>query len=376
MSNTTITGPLSPTAAPRRLKMMWLLTLAMAIVVLIAQEADVVLPIPFMMVMLITVAVSGAAGGFVSGLVSGLLMSGMIVYFYLSELGPAPLTGTTARAAIGGLVAVGVGAYFGALRDRIVSLFEEVQSKRRELAAINDELADRVEQRTRELRLSEARLRRVTRHWFEAEETERRSLARDLHDDVGQSLTALRMSLEGSKPSVVDHPELAQLCNTATDLVRTSIDSVRQLSLNLRPSLIDDLGLSAAVREYATRQLDVAGIKVRIRKTGDDTGIDSNTSITAYRLMQEAVSNVLKHSDATRVDIELAVADQQLELTIADNGKGFDPDLPRRESDSFGLVSMRERADMMDGKLEVSSSPGEGTTVRFTLPTTQQRDPA
>lgn len=193
-------------------------------------------------------------------------------------------------------------------------------------------------------------------------------MARDLHDDIGQGLTALHLNLESSKKFVADVPHLQDFVVTATALVNQTINSVRRLSMTLRPSILDDFGLIAATREHASMQFGMASIEYDLRHEGNDKVINSIISTTAFRLIQEAIKNVIKHSDASHASIGIQIKNDMLVVHVRDNGNGFDPSQTDNESQHFGLISMRERASMMAGSCKIWSEPGNGTDIEITLP--------
>lgn len=360
---------------PHRLfRRAWLLTVAGVATIVILQRLGIVFPLLFL-ILLASVAASGALGGLVSGLISGLLMTATVLYFWSLGLGPEPLTGNLLRAFLGSGVALATGSYLGLMRERIMALITELEARQLDLEKMNSELSHRVAERTSQLQLVSDRLResqhrlvKVARRWIETEEIERRNLARDLHNDIGQGLTALHLNLETSKKSVADVPRLQEFVTTARDLINQVTDSVRQLSWELRPMLLDDLGLIAAVRELASRQFETADIAYDLQHHGDDAVIDENIRIVAYRLVQEAIKNLLNHADASHVNISIHVGDAMLEIHVTDDGKGFDLDSANSKSRHFGLISMRERAGMMGGSCEIRSEPGKGTDVTIVLP--------
>ena len=357
--------------APRH---MWLLSVALIVLYFAVQEAGGVLPLPVPL-LLISVALSGALAGLLSGAISGLLTSAFIVYWWWIGIGPVPLTGTLARALIACAVTMGLGLFLGWMRDQLVLNYSELQSKREELALFGEELAVRVRRQTQELedtqeelREQQRRLKSVTKRWIDTQETERRNLARDLHDDIGQILTALRINLDSGRRASDPESPAARLLSKSTSLVDSAIDSIRQLSFSLRPSLLDDLGLSAAIRENSSRLLKNAGIDLELSFEGDDKSVDSETGITAFRISQEAIANVLKHAEAHHVEIHVTTGEDLLCVDISDDGKGFEVEAYRNLSEHFGIASMRERAALTGGKTTVESEPGVGTTVRVYLP--------
>lgn len=352
----------------------WLSTLAIVLTIVISEQAEFVFPMPFL-VLLITVGASGALGGFASGMISGLLMTATILYFWSKGIGPEGLTGTLPRAILGCIVAVAIGSYLGLMREKISALLSELEARQLDLKRVNRELADRVAEQTADLqrvsdrlRDSQDRLVRVTRRWIETEEMERRNMARDLHDDIGQGLTALHLNLESSKKFVADVPHLQDFVVTATALINQTINSVRRLSMTLRPSILDDFGLIAATREHASMQFGMASIEYDLRHEGNDKVINSIISTTAFRLIQEAIKNVIKHSDASHASIGIQIKNDMLVVYVRDNGKGFEASQTDNESQHFGLISMLERASLMAGSCKIWSEPGNGTDIEITLP--------
>lgn len=353
---------------------MWLLTLALAVSIGAADRAGLQVPIPFLLLM-ISVALSAAIGGLRAGLLAGAMMSGFILYAWVIGFGPAMLTGSLARALLGALVTIGFGTYLGALRDTNLRLLRALERSRGELKKLNAELSERVEDRTRELaeateqlQISQARLQRVTRRWLTTQETERRSVARDLHDDIGQSLTALRLSFEVGRMRFRQQPEVVEVLDTCKSLVDDIITSVRQLSLELRPAMLDDLGLFAAVEEHTTRQFAAGGPTLALHTNGDDRSLDTQMRVAVYRLVQEAVTNIVKHAQASAVSIDINATSRALAVVIRDDGVGFDTQQRFLESEHFGIVSMRERVGLINGELTITSTPGGGTELRVKVP--------
>ncbi len=366
--------PLAPQILMRAPRGMWLLTAVLIALFLALQMTGLFIPIPFLL-LLVTVAVSGAIAGTVSGTVSGLLMSGFIIYSWSIGSGPEPLTGNLFRALLGCAVSTMLGAYLGVIRDQLVSSYTELQNLKTELTLLGDQLATRVRRQTRyleatggELRAQQNQLEKITKHWIDTQEIERRNLARDLHDDVGQTLTALRINLDSGRRAADPESSAAGLLGKSTALVDTAIDSIRQLSLSLRPPVLDDLGLSAAIREHVSRLLRPACIEFELHDEGDDSIIDGENAIAAFRISQEAISNVLRHSEARHVRILVQTRDDSLCVEIRDDGKGFELGTEKNLADHFGLASMRERAALAGGKATIESAPGAGTNVRVRLP--------
>lgn len=201
-------------------------------------------------------------------------------------------------------------------------------------------------------------------------EQERRMLARELHDDFAQGLTGVKLTLAALQRSLQGKPE-AGLVKACVDEVDGMFLRVRQLLRDLRPPLIDELGLVEAMRALAERQSRVARIPVRVATDGSFSRLSLAVESTAYRLVQESLTNVLRHAQATDVEIRLSEGPTELLVQVADNGCGFDPAAPRHEAGEdggHGITGMRERVWMLGGTLEIRSSPGRGTTVAASLP--------
>ncbi len=202
-----------------------------------------------------------------------------------------------------------------------------------------------------------------------AHEDERRRIARELHDEAGQALTALIVNLELAAQEPSPDRIRSQLVRLR-ELSEQTLGEIRRLIYDLRPSILDDLGLAAALRWYAKSLLDPKGIEWNLTLSGLQLRLPPALETVAFRVVQEALTNVLRHSHATRVAVSVSVAGRELSVHIEDNGRGFDA----RETASpgrgggFGLLGMRERVELVGGRWEVDSTPGEGTVVRVTLP--------
>ena len=201
----------------------------------------------------------------------------------------------------------------------------------------------------------------------EAEESERSRLARELHDDFGQRLTALRMKLQLSRPAPGPQAAAIDECVTISeDLLR----DVRSFARGLRPPLIDEVGLGPALRALFEQH---TGTSVAMTIDGHDAipRLPPSMEVAAYRVFQEALTNALKHSSATRLSLEMRHDADSVVVALTDDGRGFEPNEADRTSagrQHLGLVSMRERAAFIGAELEVRSAPGKGTTVRLRVP--------
>jgi two-component system, NarL family, sensor histidine kinase UhpB len=208
--------------------------------------------------------------------------------------------------------------------------------------------------------------RRSGRLVLRAQEEERRRLARDLHDEVNQALTAILLRLQALSE---DAPEpLAPQIAALKTLVNQAMEELLRLARQLRPASLDDLGLIAAIEGQLARFSDQTGIQTALHSEGTPEAITEDQQTVIYRVVQEALSNTAQHSGATYVDFELRVFPSHgVELRVRDNGKGFDA-VNQADGGGIGLSGMAERARLVGGELPVTSSPGTGTRVRLYIP--------
>lgn len=205
---------------------------------------------------------------------------------------------------------------------------------------------------------------------LDAQEEERRKLAREIHDGPAQLLANLGMRLDGcQRLADLDPQRLKEELQQLKELVQLSLQDVRKILFDLRPMALDDLGLVPALRAYVKGYQARTAIAVDLASFGADRRFAPAFEVAVYRLVQECLTNVEKHAAATRVWITLECRGQELKVTVKDNGVGFDParvqETPHR---GFGLRGMRERAELVSGRMEIQSSPGQGTRVQFTFP--------
>jgi PAS domain S-box-containing protein len=216
----------------------------------------------------------------------------------------------------------------------------------------------------------EEELRNMSRRLGEAQETERRSIARELHDEVGQSLTATRINLRDLEQDAQGGP-FAQRLTDASNIISDLLSKVRQMSLDLHPSVLDDLGLAAALRWCVRTRTTGSKLDVRLDLPDELPRFDEMAEITLFRIFQESLSNALRHAQAKHLDAQLRHSDGRLLLTVKDDGRGFDAEAARRTAlsgKSLGLLGMQERARLAGGELTLTSAPGRGTEVSVSLP--------
>jgi signal transduction histidine kinase len=246
------------------------------------------------------------------------------------------------------------------------------------LRQLNLELESRVEERTSELQAmnralqeSRRRLQMLSQRLVQVQEEERRSLARELHDRVGQSLIALNLNLtiiqgELSKGYT---EQLGTRLADSIQLVTQVITLVRDVMSNLRPTILDDYGLESALNTYVNEFQTRYGIPVHFEKqTPPLPRLDSSVEITLLRISQEALTNIARHAQASQAALSLRLNDNQIHLVVEDNGVGIPglAEVDRRRS--HGLKIMQERAEALEGSLNILSTPGKGTKIEAVIP--------
>jgi signal transduction histidine kinase len=214
------------------------------------------------------------------------------------------------------------------------------------------------------------RLKMLSQQLIEVQENERRHIARELHDEIGQALTALKVNFQTlSRLQSLD--ELGPHILESIAIIDRTIQQVRSLSLDLRPSLLDDLGIVAALRWYIDRQAQRAGFEAQFLASPPELRLEADLETTCFRVVQEALTNVVRHAQAQRVRIELQKHQDELFLSVFDDGIGFDPSevWQRTANDtSLGLLGMRERVQLVGGTIEIISRPEGGTEIQVVFP--------
>jgi signal transduction histidine kinase len=225
------------------------------------------------------------------------------------------------------------------------------------------------------------RLHALSRRLVEVQESERRHIARELHDEIGQTLTGLKLLLEmavrppaaptgprGRGNGAADAARLAETLGEARSLVADLMGRVRALSLELRPTMLDDLGLLPTVLWHIERYTGQTGIGVGFQHSGIDRRFPAEVETAAYRIVQEALTNVARYAGVTDVAVRCWLDQEHLCVQVEDKGAGFDPETALAAGATSGLAGMRERASLLGGTLSIESAPGAGTRVRADLP--------
>ncbi|MFO0731060.1 MAG: sensor histidine kinase [Nitrospiraceae bacterium] len=265
-----------------------------------------------------------------------------------------------------GLFSIWVPVLFVFQRRRTEALLKEA----------NERLEQRVSERTADLAESrlaiqrnEVQLHALTGRILTAQEEERRRIARDLHDDVNQRLAILTLGLQGVERrngSVPD--EVQREVRSALRGLAALSDDVRHMAYRYHPSILDDLGLEAALQRLLDEFSARTGIKTLFVRQPLDPPPGKSTATALYRVVQECLSNIVRHADASRVEVELTGGGEEVELVVRDNGIGFQPQVGEPAQGGLGLLNIRERLLALDGHCRIESAPGQGTTVSVHVP--------
>ena len=235
------------------------------------------------------------------------------------------------------------------------------------------EVGERIERdRAREeLRASHEQLRALAVHLQSIREDERAHIARELHDELGQVLTALRMDVSWMQIKLGEsQPEVAERIGSTLSLIDSTIRSVRKIATDLRPGILDDLGLVAAIEWQAREVQSRAGIPCSLVIPPPDFSVDKNRTTAVFRIFQEALTNIVRHANATKIEIRLDVNEGQLKLDVLDNGRGINS-TDVLKSHSLGLLGMQERAQILGGTVHIAHRPSGGTAVTLRMPLPQ-----
>jgi len=249
---------------------------------------------------------------------------------------------------------------FNVESERLDAFGEEEQ---RILSTLVDQAALAIENARlyEQMRVARDRLRTLSRRLIEVQEAERRHIARELHDEVSQVLTGLKLLLETSAPLPID--SLRSRLDQALALVDELATRVQELSLNLRPAMLDDLGLLPTLVWHFNRYTEQTGVHVNFKYIGPERRLAPQIETTAYRVVQEALTNVARHADVREADVQLRLDRGTLGVRVEDRGRGFDAQSALNAATAQGLSGMRERLTLLGGQLAIQSAPGAGTRL-------------
>jgi signal transduction histidine kinase len=202
-----------------------------------------------------------------------------------------------------------------------------------------------------------------------AQEEERQRIARELHDQLGQQMTALRLTLETLRPLALERSELRTHIESLQELSKQIDQDIAFRVWELRPAMLGGVDLEAGLRQYATSWSKRFGIRTELHLTRPTADLAPELETTIYRFAQEALNNVAKHARASRVDIVMEHTQAHLSFIVEDDGIGFDPSRTQNPGEGLGLIGMRERAALAGADVHIESAPGKGTTVLLRIPT-------
>lgn len=265
-----------------------------------------------------------------------------------------------------------LGRSFDTMRQDLKNSVEKIQEWNRQLEVTLEERTRQLRESYDEIERKEIARRRLLRKVLIIQEEERKRMARELHDETTQMILGLVMRLE-STPEVLDD-ETGQIKSKLEDikgLALNILDSVHKIIFNLRPSVLDDLGLLSALRWYAQNRLDQVGIKARIEVSGEEKELPPQIEIAVFRVAQEAITNIVKHSQAHNVLINVEYQEKSIVIEIEDDGRGFELEKmtsPTPEGQGMGLMGMRERVELLGGSFEIESYPDQGTQIAVKIP--------
>jgi formate dehydrogenase gamma subunit len=260
------------------------------------------------------------------------------------------------------------------LEDRVHERTQELEASRDHVTAVADENAALYEQ----LRRKEAGRSELLKKVISAQEEERRRIARELHDETSQALTVLALGMETAalEPEARKGKIQAKLTELK-DLAVETLEDVHRLIYDLRPSVLDDLGLMAGLRWYVESRLEPAGVRASVLLTGEERRLPPELEAAVFRIGQEAISNVARHAHATNVLLSIDFQDDCVSLEVEDDGVGFDVAAVMESAGTrpgWGILGMRERATLFGGTVNVISEPGNGTQVKVRIPLDEESD--
>lgn len=259
----------------------------------------------------------------------------------------------------------------GNLNTRLGPPYE--QDEFGQLAQSFDSMAESLEQHSTQLGTSREQLRDLAAHLESVREEERTRIAREIHDELGQALTGLKMDLSWMDRRISETEEetrkalLSEKLKSSIKLVDTTIQSVRKIATELRPGVLDDLGLTAAIEWQALEFQERTGIRCELELPEEDLLLDQDRSSAIFRIFQELLTNIARHADATCATISLIKRTSRITLEVRDNGRGIEEE-EISHAKSFGILGMRERALLLGGEFHIAGAPGEGTKVILDIP--------
>jgi signal transduction histidine kinase len=263
---------------------------------------------------------------------------------------------------------------------RLQELIKVFEKRNLELARINNELKIEVNERKKTeqaLRENENRLRDLSDKILHIQEEERTRISRELHDDVGQALTAINVNLTLHRNNLGAPMEVLRAkVGETQSLVERAMEKMHRFAHELRPASLDDLGLLPALRSYVKEFVDRTGIDVRLKADVAAESLDPEGKTVVFRVVQESLTNVVKHAQASRVKLTVEKKREQIHLLVRDNGKAFSvQEKINGKNRRLGLLGMQERVRLVNGSFQITSKAGQGTSVHVQIPFTETETP-
>ena len=215
-------------------------------------------------------------------------------------------------------------------------------------------------------------LRQLTGKLFQSQEEERRRIARELHDEAGQSLTAVKLGLDRLEEKHAADDHLKNEIGEIRQMIQRTASEIRRMSYHLHPTLLSDLGLEPALKLYLKEIEKHSNLDIDFQIIGFDRRIDADMETVLYRFSQEALTNALKHSGAESFNLAIIKSYPRIIFLAEDDGIGFDAEIIGKDKRSLGLLGMRERASLLNGTFILRSSPGGGTRIRIEIPLAEE----
>ena len=257
----------------------------------------------------------------------------------------------------------------GVLARTFNEMAGHVEQYARAIEDSKQELEQKIRERTQQLQDMAAIRGRLLDRLISAQEEERRRIARELHDEAGQALTMIMLNLARTIDALPEDATAAkERLSQSRSLAEQTLSELRKLIYELRPELLDQLGMVPALRSYVKTRLEAANIKAQLKFLGLQERLPSQVEITLFRVIQEAVTNIVRHSGASMVTIQVTARDSAVTATVEDDGRGFDVEAVLNAPESWGLRGIRERVAVIGGELSIESAPGRGTCLRVSIP--------
>lgn len=257
--------------------------------------------------------------------------------------------------------------------DELTELFIICRERKDRLEVEQEARQEAQEQVQAEQKKREQLRMEFLRHTVQAQEEERSRIARELHDETAQTLTAASLNFASLKNKLEDNPEVADVVGTLQHLCKQMNQDLYRLVHDLRPAQLDDLGLVPALRYLVDEGQKGTGLEVALDVTGTPQRLDPFVETVIFRIVQEALTNITRHAEVDHAEVKLSFEKEMVVvLRVIDEGKGFDPEQPQEGRKGWGVAGMAERVESINGMLQIDSAPGKGTKIEVVIPAMQQ----